>query len=89
MTVHSKPEKGAIPVGRAETKIVRVGNSLGMILSKEMLARMKVDQGDRLFIVETADGFILTPYDPTIADQVKRGQAFMKKYRDTFRALAQ
>lgn len=87
MTLHPKLETST-SAAHSEAKIIRVGNSLGLVLSKEMLARMKVGQGDRLFVVETPDGFTLTPYDPLIADQVQRGQAFMKKYRDTFRSLA-
>lgn len=97
MTVHQKLEGTALagtavggPAvgGHAEAKIVRVGNSLGLVLSKDMLAHLKVGQGDKLFVVESPDGLLLSPFDPAIADQVKRGQAFMLKYRDTFRALA-
>ena len=86
MTVHQKPD--AMPVGYSTAKVVRVGNSLGLVLSKEMLAHVKVAQGDKLFVTESPDGLLLSPYDPAIADQVKLGQSFMRKYRDTFRALA-
>jgi len=54
-----------------------------------MLTRMKVERGDLLHVVETPDGFLLTPYDPKVAAQVEAGRAFMKQYRDAFKALAE
>jgi hypothetical protein len=54
-----------------------------------MLTRMKVERGDLLHVVETPDGFLLTPYDPQVAAQVEAGRAFMKQYRDTFKVLAE
>ena len=50
---------------------------------------MKVERGDLLHVVETPDGFLLTPYDPEVAAQVEAGRAFMKQYRDTFKVLAE
>lgn len=69
-------------------KLRAVGTSTGLILPKESLRRMKVERGDTLFAVETPDGYLLTPLDPEVADQVKLGLEFMAKYRNTFRALA-
>jgi putative addiction module antidote len=69
-------------------KITAIGSSAGVILPKEVLARLKVGKGDQLFVVETKDGYLLTPYDPSIDEQLKLGRDFMKEYRDTFRALA-
>ena len=69
-------------------KLTRVGTSTGMIIPKEMLARMKVEKGDTLFAIETKEGYLITPYDPAIADQLDAGREFMKEYRETFKALA-
>ena len=69
-------------------KLTRIGTSTGAILPKEMLARLKVGKGDTLFAIETAEGYLITPYDPTIADQLEAGREFMKEYRDTFKVLA-
>ena len=54
-----------------------------------MLTRMKVEKGDYLYAIETAEGYLLTPYDPAIREELDAGQAFMKRYRDTFKALAE
>jgi putative addiction module antidote len=69
-------------------KLTRLGTSTGMIIPKEMLTRMKVEKGDTLYAIETAEGYLLTPYDPTIDKQLKAGRQFMKNNRDTFKALA-
>jgi putative addiction module antidote len=69
-------------------KLTRLGTSTGMIIPKEMLTRMKVEKGDTLYAIETAEGYLLTLYDPTIDKQLKAGRQFMKNNRDTFKALA-
>ncbi len=69
-------------------KLTAVGASTGTIIPKEMLARLKVGKGDRLFAVETPSGYLLTPYDPAVEEQLRLGREFMAEYRETFRALA-
>jgi len=69
-------------------KLTAVGTSTGTVIPKEMLARLKVKKGDALFAVETPSGYLLTPYDPKIEEQLKLGREFMAEYRETFRALA-
>ena len=71
-----------------ETKITSIGNSLGLILSKEVLARLKLDKGDRVFMIETPNGYELTPYDPEFDRQMKIAGRVMKKYRNALRELA-
>lgn len=69
-------------------KLTTVGTSTGIVIPKDMLARMKVKKGDALYAVETPNGFLLTPYDPSIEEQLEAGRKFMKDYRETFKALA-
>ena len=69
-------------------RLTKIGTSTGAVLPKEMLARMKVQKGDTLYAIETPEGYLITPYDPTIEDQLRAGREFMKDYRDTFKALA-
>ena len=69
-------------------KITQIGNSEGVILPKEVLARLKVAKGDTLFVTDAANGIILTPYDPELEVQLKLGREFMHEYRDTFHQLA-
>jgi putative addiction module antidote len=69
-------------------KLTQIGNSLGLILPKEVLAKLKVGKGDTLYVTETPGGVALTPYDPAFEEQLELGREFMREYRDTFRALA-
>jgi putative addiction module antidote len=69
-------------------KLTSVGTSTGTVIPKEMLARLKVGKGDQLFAVETPSGYLLTPYDPAVEEQLNLGREFMAEYRETFRALA-
>lgn len=72
----------------ATLKLTSIGTSTGAVIPKEILARLKVQKGDVLYAIETAEGYLLTPYDPAIDEQLKAGRQFMKTYRDTFKTLA-
>jgi putative addiction module antidote len=69
-------------------KVTTVGNSAGVILPKEVLERLRVDKGDSLYVVETANGVELTPYDPEVAVQVQAAERVMREDRDVLRRLA-
>lgn len=69
-------------------KLTQIGNSVGVILPKEVLARLKAEKGDAVFVTETPEGYVLTPYDPALEDQLRVGREFMREYRDTFHQLA-
>lgn len=69
-------------------KLTQIGNSIGVILPKEMLARLKLNKGESVFVTETAEGYVLTPYDPALEEQIAAGRDFMHQYRDTFHQLA-
>lgn len=69
-------------------KITRIGNSLGVVLPKEALSRLKVEQGDSVFLTELPDGYRVIAFDEAIVEQVNEGRDFMREFRETFRALA-
>jgi putative addiction module antidote len=69
-------------------KITQIGNSLGLILPKEMLARLKLEKGDTVHITESPDGVRLTPHDPTFETQMDAARSIMKKRRAVLRELA-
>lgn len=71
-------------------KLTAIGTSTGVIIPKEMLARMNVGKGDALYVVETPDGgYRLTPYDPDFAEKMEKAEDIMRRYRKTLRVLAQ
>lgn len=69
-------------------KLTQIGNSVGVILPKEVLARLKLVKGDSVFLTEAVNGVTLTPYDPELEEQLMLGREFMHDYRDTFHQLA-
>lgn len=70
-------------------KITAIGNSAGVILPRELLARLRLEKGDELFALETPDGLRLTTYDPTLAKQMEVAEEVMHKDRNVLRKLAQ
>ncbi|MBU3693847.1 MAG: AbrB/MazE/SpoVT family DNA-binding domain-containing protein [Rhodocyclaceae bacterium] len=69
-------------------KLTRIGNSVGAVFPKEVLAQLKVDKGDTLFVTEAPGGVLITPYDPSLEEELAAGRSFMAAYRDTFHQLA-
>ena len=69
-------------------KITTIGNSAGVILPRELLAKLRVEKGDELFALETPDGIKLTSYDPTLAQQIEVAEQVMRKDRHVLRKLA-
>ncbi|RAI59496.1 AbrB/MazE/SpoVT family DNA-binding domain-containing protein [Roseicella frigidaeris] len=73
----------------ATLKLRAIGNSVGLVLPKELLGRLRVDEGDSLQVVETPDGsLLLRRHEPEIEEQLTHGRELMKRYRETFRILA-
>lgn len=70
-------------------KITSIGNSAGLILPKEILARLRVEKGDELYVLETPDGIKLTTFDPTLAEQMDVADKVMRKRRALLHKLAQ
>lgn len=72
-----------------QVKVRKVGGSVGATIPKEMAERLHVDAGDTLFVVETEDGILLTPYDPTAQEAFDIAERAAKRYRNALRELAQ
>ncbi len=70
-------------------KITAIGNSAGVILPKELLAKLHVDKGDSLYALETPDGLRLTVFDPELAAQMELAEQVMREDRLILRKLAQ
>jgi putative addiction module antidote len=71
------------------TKITTVGSSAGLILTKEVMAYLKVQKGDTLYLTEAPDGgYRITPYDPDFERQMAFAEEIMHEDRDILRALA-
>jgi putative addiction module antidote len=69
-------------------KITTIGNSVGVILPKEILAKLRVEKGDTLYLTETPDGVQMTPYTPDMAQKMDMLEDVMRENRDVLRQLA-
>jgi putative addiction module antidote len=69
-------------------KLTQIGNSVGVILPKEVLSRLKLEKGDTLFMSEAANGFTLSTYDPEFEAQMTAARLVMKKRRAVLHELA-
>ena len=71
-----------------QLKLRRVGGSVGATLPKDMVDRLNLGPGDRVLAVETDQGILLSPYDPTVEKALAIAAKTAKKYRNALRQLA-
>jgi len=69
-------------------KLTAIGNSIGVVLPKEILRRLRVQRGDSLYVLETPDGIELKPYDPDFSAQMDIAEQVMREDRDVLKKLA-
>ena len=73
----------------AKLKVTRIGNSAGVVLPKELLARLRVGPGDTIFATEAPDGIRLTASNPDFEAKMALAERIMREDRDILRVLAQ
>ena len=71
-----------------KVKVTAIGNSMGILLPKEALNKLKANKGDTLYLVDSPEGLILTPYQQDFESQMGAAEKLMKKYRNAFHELA-
>ncbi len=69
-------------------KLIKIGNSTGVILPKEVLARLRVELGDELFLTEGPNGVTLTAADPDFVEAMTAAEEIMREDRDILAVLA-
>lgn len=71
-----------------KVKVIAIGNSMGIVLPKEALTKLRADKGDVLYLVEGPEGLTLTPYQQDFEAQMEAAEKVMKKYRNALHELA-
>jgi putative addiction module antidote len=72
-----------------ELKVRKIGNSLGIVLPKEVVSRLRAEEGESVFLIEGSNGeYQLTPYDPEFGKKMKKAEEIMGRYRNTLNALS-
>jgi len=70
-------------------KLRKVGNSIGLVLPKEALARLNAAEGDTLVLTETTDGgFRVTQQNSDFEKKMAVVESLNRRYRNTLRELA-
>lgn len=69
-------------------KLTQIGNSVGVILPKELLAKLRLEKGDTVYVTDAPDGVRLTPHDPAFEEKMAAAKRIMKKRRAVLRELA-
>ena len=69
-------------------KVRKIGNSLGVVLPKEALSHLHVEEGDTLTLTESQDGVRLTATDPTFSETMEVFESLSRRYRNALRELA-
>ena len=70
-------------------ELTQVGDSVGIVLPDEVLTRLKLKKGAKVFVTETPDGIALTRYGEELEAQLSAGRELMHQYRETFERLAE
>jgi putative addiction module antidote len=71
-----------------DLKLRQAGGSVSATLPKDMADRLHLGPGDRVLAVETEQGILLTPYDPTVEKALEIASRAARKYRNALRELA-
>ena len=71
-----------------QLKVTKIGNSAGVVLPKELLARLRIGPGDVLYATESPDGVRLTAADPDFEAKMTVAETIMREDRDILRVLA-
>jgi putative addiction module antidote len=72
-----------------KSKITQIGNSVGLVLPKELLEKLNVAKGDTIVFTESEQGYMISPYDPEVEADMQIARNLAKRYRHTLRELAQ
>lgn len=71
-----------------QLQLRRTGNSLSTTWPKELLSRLNVKEGDRLFVIETRHGVMITPYDPQFERTMQNADTIIERFKDAYKVLA-
>ena len=71
-----------------QLKVRKFGNSLGVVLPKEVIQRLNAGDGEPLFLIESDGGYQLTPYDPVFEEKMTQAEDIISRYRNALHTLA-
>lgn len=70
-------------------KIRKIGNSLGVVLPKDVISRLRAVEGEDVFLLEGPNNtYRITPFDPAFEKKMEKAEEIMARYRNTLHVLA-
>ncbi|MHB8883984.1 MAG: AbrB/MazE/SpoVT family DNA-binding domain-containing protein [Methylovirgula sp.] len=81
MTASGKPDHSIL-------KVTQIGNSLGVVLPREVLAELNLEKGDQVYFTRSPEGYRVTKTDPEFERKMKLAREIMKKRHNVLRELA-
>ncbi|MEO9131598.1 MAG: AbrB/MazE/SpoVT family DNA-binding domain-containing protein [Sphingomonas sp.] len=69
-------------------KVVKIGNSVGVVLPREVLAKLRIGQGEEIFLSESPNGYLMSALDPDFAEAMAAAETIMREDRDILAVLA-
>ena len=76
-------------IAKMQLKIRKIGNSLGASMPKELLEKLMVKEGDTVYVTETPEGILLSPYDPEFAEVLEVSKDISHRYKNALKKLAE
>jgi len=71
-----------------ELKVRKFGNSLGVVLPREVIRKLQTGEGEKLLLVEAANGYNVVSTEEAFTAKMSKVQDLMHRYRNTLRILA-
>ena len=69
-------------------EVKKIGDALGVIITQRAAEKLRIQEGDKLYLLEITHGAVLTPYDPDLAEALDHTEETIRAYRDDLRELA-
>ena len=69
-------------------KMTQIGNSVGAVFPKDLLAKLQLEKGDELYVTDSPDGLRITTHNPEFEEQMRVARTVMKNRRDVLKELA-
>ena len=84
-----RPLRGSAGIAMVALKVRKVGNSLGVVLPKEVISRLRTGEGEDVFLLEGPNNtYRITPFDPAFEKKMEKAEEIMARYRNTLHVLA-
>ena len=69
-------------------EVKKIGSALGVIITERVAEKLRVQEGDRFYLLESPNGAVLAPFDPDLAETLDHTEETIRTYHDDLQELA-